>query len=215
MMSETMMQDERTNIHYSVSSSAYYGFVPLTVRDNQQDSCNLPWRDCRLEALEEWNWQSNSRELGGGSRGQQLPREDFGRKCLKRTRDLASQERPLGLKRLRRGENGMAMPTILTLQEVQNSSMDWTCNSSAEALDVDLDAAVCTEQQPASSESCLQTWAAGNSSSISKPDHKYLSPSNDSKSDDNSSDEYEKLLFTTHGCSAYHHQRVVLNYMEI
>lgn len=108
----------------------------------------------------------------------------------------------------------MAMPTILTIQEVQNNSMDWTCNNSAEAFEVDLDVAVCTEQ-PASSESCPQTWAAGNSSSISKSDHKYLSPSNDSKSDDNSSDEYEKLLFTTHGCSVYHHQRVVLNHMEI
>ncbi|XP_020292701.1 uncharacterized protein LOC109859149 isoform X2 [Pseudomyrmex gracilis] len=125
MMSETMMQDERTNIHYSVSSSAYYGFVPLTVRDNQQDSCNLPWRDCRLEALEEWNWQSNSRELGGGSRGQQLPREDFGRKCLKRTRDLASQERPLGLKRLRRGALTPVGLCLAHLRRVASIPSSW------------------------------------------------------------------------------------------
>ncbi|XP_011147947.1 uncharacterized protein LOC105188276 [Harpegnathos saltator] len=47
------------------------------------------------------------------------------------------------------------------------------------------------------------------SSSISDSGCKYISSSNNSKS--NKSDaEYERMLFETHGCTVYHHQRTQL-----
>ncbi|XP_032680267.1 uncharacterized protein LOC116848374 isoform X2 [Odontomachus brunneus] len=54
------------------------------------------------------------------------------------------------------------------------------------------------------------------SSSISNPSYKYISSSNKFKLN-NSDMEYERMLFETHGCTVYHHQRIQLldnNHME-
>lgn len=64
-----------------------------------------------------------------------------------------------------------------------------------------------TQSLDQSIESCR--WAAGNYSCISNPDYKCLLLSNGSKSNKGNID-YERMLFETHGCSAYHHQRTQL-----
>lgn len=52
-------------------------------------------------------------------------------------------------------------------------------------------------------------WAAGNCSLISNAASASLLSNNGSKSTD-SSVEYERILFETHGCSVYHHYRLQL-----
>lgn len=57
-------------------------------------------------------------------------------------------------------------------------------------------------------ESCC--WAAGKSSLISNPDYKHLLLSSGDSKLNQDNTEYERMLFETHGCSIYHHQRMQL-----
>lgn len=79
--------------------------------------------------------------------------------------------------------------------------MDWQYDSNADPNTVN-----CSILEQSSSRSTGCYWAAGNSSLISKQDHNH----SDGDESSGGNTEYEKLLFTTHGCSVYHHQRAEL-----
>lgn len=96
----------------------------------------------------------------------------------------------------------MATSALLMVQEAEKA------HYKPETLDMDLDTDTADfeilEQFTMTKENC----EAG-SPSLNKLDKRFLS-SGDSKLNESNTD-YEKLLFTTHGCPIYHHERILLN----
>lgn len=96
----------------------------------------------------------------------------------------------------------MATSALFMVQEAEKA------HYKSETLDMDLDTdtANCTTLEQFSM--TKENWAAG-SPNLNKLDKHFLS-SGDTKLNENNKD-YEKLLFTTHGCTIYHHERILLN----
>jgi len=97
----------------------------------------------------------------------------------------------------------VATSALFVVQEAEKAQ---SYKSETLDMDLDIDSADCTTLGQLSTTN--ENLAAG-SPSLDKLD-KHLLSSGDAKLNENGKD-YEKLLFTTHGCPIYHHERILLN----
>ncbi|EZA57062.1 hypothetical protein DMN91_007076 [Ooceraea biroi] len=186
---------------FSISSDSYYGYVPCFKREDQQESPSR--HDSRLETVDSTQqccfWRLQKEQLQEQRSLEQQEMRFCGHK--RKFCDYLSRDHELAIPQVKKCRK----ETTAMFVSPRIQDMDWDCDSNTMSTNpTNIVNCSTLEQQPSSSTGCYQV--AGNSSLISKQDHNH----SDGDVLNRSNIEYEKLLFTTHGCSVYHHQRAQL-----